>query len=153
MIIFTDLMVQLFLSSDFKRQVLQWYGVTVPMKEPRGLLGQKYLTSREMCKVVMQTAETVPTREANERLMNSLGSTYAKADLQQVAANTIPLNAEERTLLLRLLQYFEDLFGGTLGDWDIEPVNLEFNPYSKPFKYKYDLVPIINKENFLKELQ
>ena len=86
-------------------------------------------------------------------MINSLGSTYAKADLQQEAANTIPLNAEERTLLLRLLQYFEDLFGGTLGDWDIEPVNLEFNPYSKPFKYKYDLVPIINKENFLKELQ
>ena len=39
MIIGRDLMVQLGLTADFKRQVLQWDGTTVPMKEPSGLLG------------------------------------------------------------------------------------------------------------------
>ena len=49
-------MVQLALLVDFNIQVLQWYGETVPMKEPEGLLGQTDLTSRKMRKVVMQTS-------------------------------------------------------------------------------------------------
>ena len=39
MIIVHDLMVQIGLSNDFKRQVLQWDGATVPTKEPNGLIG------------------------------------------------------------------------------------------------------------------
>ena len=62
MIIGRDLMVQLGLSADFKHQVLQWDGVTVPMKEPRGLLWKEDLTSYEMRKVAMQTAEQFSTR-------------------------------------------------------------------------------------------
>ena len=40
MIIDHELMVQIGLTDDFKRQVLQWDGATVHMKEPRILLGQ-----------------------------------------------------------------------------------------------------------------
>ena len=55
-------MVKLSLSAEFKRQIIQWYGATVPMKEPSGLIGKKYLTSLKMHKVVIQTAEPVSTR-------------------------------------------------------------------------------------------
>ena len=41
------------------------------------------------------------------------------------------MNAEERTHLLRLLEYFKDLSDGTLGYWATEPVDLELNPDSK----------------------
>ena len=51
MIIGHDLMVQLGLSADFKRKVLKWDGVTLPMKEPSGIQGKSYLTSHNMCKV------------------------------------------------------------------------------------------------------
>ena len=47
-----------------------------------------------MREVLMHTAETVSTREATERLVKILNSTYAKADLEQVAANATHLNAE-----------------------------------------------------------
>ena len=53
MIIVHDLMVKLGLTSNLKRQLPQWDGITVSMKEPRGLLGKSYLTSREMRVVVM----------------------------------------------------------------------------------------------------
>ena len=76
-----------------------------------------------------------------------------KADLRQLAANTIHLHSEEITELLRLLEYFEDLFDGTLGDWDTEPVDLDLNPGYKPFNSKCYLVPIINNENVCKELK
>ena len=118
MIIGRDLMLQLGLSNDFKCQVLQWDGVNVPMKEPSGLLGQSDLTSSEMCEVVMKTSEPFSTREATDRLVKIIDSTYVKADLKQVANNTTHMNAEERTQILRLLKDFEDLFDVTLGDWD-----------------------------------
>ena len=53
MIIVHDLMVKLGLTSNLKRQLPQWDGITVSMKEPRGLLGKSDLTSREMRVVVM----------------------------------------------------------------------------------------------------
>ena len=66
MIIGRDLMVQLGLTADFKRQLLQWVSATVHMKEPINLLGQSNLTKSKMRKVVMQTAEPAPTREATD---------------------------------------------------------------------------------------
>ena len=56
------------------------------MKEPIGLLGQTYLTSCKMCEVIMQAVEPVSTREATERLVKILGSTYTKKYLEQVDA-------------------------------------------------------------------
>ena len=49
---------------------------------------------------------------------------YTKEDLKQVTNNTTQLNAEERTEPLSLLEVFEDVFNGMLGNWDSEPVNL-----------------------------
>ena len=79
MIIGRDLMVQLGLSAEFKRQVLQCYDVTVPMKEPRSLLGKSGLTSCEMREVLMQNSETASTRKYTKILVKVLDITYAKA--------------------------------------------------------------------------
>ena len=60
------LMVQLFLIDDFKRQVLQWDGDTLHMKELSGLIGKSDLNKPDMRKVVMQTSEPASTREYTE---------------------------------------------------------------------------------------
>ena len=106
MIIGRNLMVQLGLSVYFKCQNLQWDGITVPIKEIRDHIGQTYLTSCDMRKLLMQTAEPFSTREDTERLVKILDSSYVKEDLEQVANNAINMNAEERTLLLRILEDF-----------------------------------------------
>ena len=77
--------------------------------------------------------------------MKILDSTYANADLKHVADNASHLNAEERTLLIVLLEDFEDLFDSSLGDWANEPVDLELNPDPKPFDSRYYIVPRIKK--------
>ena len=59
-------------------------------------------------------------------------------------------NAEERTQLLGILQYFEDLFYITLGDSAINPIDTELKT---PFSCKYYPVLGVNKETFCKELQ
>ena len=81
-------------------------------------------------------------------MVKIIDSTYVNADLKQVANNSTQLNDEERTLLLSILDDFEDLFYGNLGDWFMEPVDLELNPGYNPFNSRYYPVPIINKEIF-----
>ena len=56
-------------------------------------------------------------------------------------------------MLFILLKYFEDLSDGTLGNWVIEPVDLELNPDPKPFISRYYTVPRIKKYTFRKELK
>ena len=75
-------------------------------------------------------------------MVKILDITYEKAYLKQVSNNKTQLNAEEITLLLSLLEDFEDLFDDTLGDWATEPVDLELKPYSKLFNSRYYLIPI-----------
>ena len=62
MIIGRDLMVQSGLTADFKRQVLQWDGANVYMKESRNLLGTSDLTKREMREVVIHNEEPASTQ-------------------------------------------------------------------------------------------
>ena len=141
-------MVQLVLIADLNHQFPQWDSVTVPVKKPSGMQWKSDLTSRDMRMVVMKTTEPDFTREATEILLKILDSTYAKADIKQVADNATQLNYEERTQLLMLLKYFQDLFDGTIGDWYTEPVDLKLKPGSKPLDSKYYPVLGINKETF-----
>ena len=60
------------------------------------------------------------------------------------------LNDDEGNKPLSFPEDFEDLFDGTLGNWDTEPVDLELNTGSKLFNSKYHPVHIINKETFCK---
>ena len=69
-------------------------------------------------------------------MVNILNSNYVKSDLEQVAANSTEMNDKEITKLLRFIKGFEDVFDGTLGYWDTEPVDLDLNPDSKPFHCK-----------------
>ena len=92
MIIVRNLMLQLVLTAEFKRQFLQWDVSMVPIKEPSCLWGKTDLSKRKICKVVILTAEPASAREATERLLKILNSTYAKAYLKQVSYNTTHIN-------------------------------------------------------------
>ena len=77
-------------------------------------------------------------------MVKILDITYANAYLKKLADKTTQLNVEEITQLLRILEDFEDLFDGNLGDWDTYPIGLYTNPGSKPFNSKYYPVHRIN---------
>ena len=96
-----------------------------------------------MRRVVMQNTEPVSTREYNERLVKVLNSANMKANLEHVADNATQLNSGERTQLISLLKYFEDLFYVTIGYWKTDPVDLELKPDSKLLNCKYHPVPRI----------
>ena len=126
-------MVQLGLRADFKRQVLQWDSATVHIKEPSNFIEEFDLTKREISEVVIQTEGSSSIREATEWMVKIFDSAYVKLDLKKVADNASQMNYGERNLLLSLLKDFEELCDGTLGERAANPVDLELNPYSKPF--------------------
>ncbi len=57
--------------------------------------------------------------EATRRVVHILDAKYEKADLQAVvSANCTHLSLQDQNKLMELLTEFEELFDGTLGDWN-----------------------------------
>jgi transposase InsO family protein len=78
-----------------------------------------------------------------ERIQNIVESKYCPADLKGIVKECKLLTSEEQHQLLNLLNKFKDLFDGTLGTWNTDPVELELKegdckPYhSKPYPVPY----------------
>ena len=79
----------------------------------------------------MQTAEPSSTRKDTGIVIKILDSTYAKANLDKVDADTVQLDKYQCKTLLRIITEFEELFNGILGKWYTTPTNLEMKPRSK----------------------
>ena len=72
------------------------------------------------------THEPHSTQEATQQVVHILDAKYEKADLQSVvSANCTHLSLQDQNKLLELLTELEELFDGTLGDWNTEPVSFE----------------------------
>ena len=76
--------------------------------------------------------EPKSTKLATQRIVHILDAKYKKADLPEIVKNDCKhLNPEEQSQLLEVLHEFEDLFDGTLGDWNTEHVSIEIKEGSK----------------------
>ena len=152
MIIGRDLLVKLGIDIRFTDQTIKWEDMLVPMKAFAPGKDHKSLSNKEIRASIAQIAEPISTREATERVVRILDSNYAKANLDEVAEAATNLTEAERSMLLDLLKEFEDLFDGTLGQWNTAPVEIELKPDVKPVSARWYPVPHINKETFRKEL-
>ena len=68
-----------------------------------------------------------------KRIQHTLDAKYTKADLQKEVKQLTNLTDKQQQALLELLQTYEPLFDGTLGEWKLEPVSLELKPDAKPY--------------------
>jgi hypothetical protein len=55
-------------------------------------------------------------------------------------------------MLLELLIEFEELFDGTLGDWNTKPVSFDSKKGTKPYHSRPFQVPRVHKDTIVKEL-
>ena len=63
------------------------------------------------------------------------------------------LSATEKDKLLNLLQEFEELFDGTLGDWNCKPVSLQLKEGAQPYHGRPCPIPKKHVETLKKEIQ
>ena len=76
-----------------------------------------------------------------------------KRDLQSVvSANCTHLSLQDQNKLLELLTEYEELFDGTLGDWNTKPVSFELKEGTKPYHGRLFPISKSRKEKTMKEL-
>jgi hypothetical protein len=97
--------------------------------------------------------EPESTRNATKRVVKILEDKYDKADIPGIGRNNCKhLKPPERESLLTLLLKFEQLFDGTLGNWNLPPVSFELKEGAKPFHGRPFLIPKIQKATFMKKI-
>jgi hypothetical protein len=85
--------------------------------------------------------ELQSTQDATKRATWILDAKYSKADLQSVVRdNCKHLKANQQKKLLQLLNKYELLFDGTLGDWKTKPVS--FQPKEDASSYHGRAFPV-----------
>ena len=70
-----------------------------------------------------------------------------------VSKNCANLNSGQKEGLLALLDKYDELFDGTLGDWKTEPVGLELREGANPFHGRPFPVPVIHRDTLKKEVE
>ena len=151
MIIGRDIMQSLGINLLFSEQTIQWEGAQVPMRDFNKL--KKYnLNKYELNAIIQNINEPIITQEATDRMIRILDSKYEQANLREVVKGATHLNQSQKDKLYQLLLKYEDIFDGTLGEWEGEPVDFETVDGAKPHSQRHYPVPHLYKKTFEKEL-
>ena len=108
--------------------------IILPMRDTTKLSSQSKMERAWMANNNVVSHEPKSTLEATERVVKILDAQYEKADLKAVVTECCGhLTNSKQEKLLKLLTEFEDLFDGTVGDWDTEPVYLKPKEGARPY--------------------
>ena len=134
---------------DFKSMEITVLEQKLPMREFESLRSTKKLHNS-----FKEFLEPSSTREATSRAVEILDANYEKADLPKVIYDTCShLTVLQKNKLLRTLLAFKELFDGTLGDWQTEPVSFRLKPGSKPYHGRAFPIPHIHLATLKKEVE
>jgi hypothetical protein len=87
--------------------------------------------------------------EEADKMSKILDAKYQKADLKNIAKTTKGLTEERKTRLLHLLDKYENLFDGTLGNWKGADYRIELRDGVKPYHAKPYSVPRAYEQTFV----
>ena len=148
MIIGLDLMSELGIIINCRKKVIDWEDIQIPMTT-----NQTQFTDRKQLKaLLLSTEEPISTSDEKSRTIKILDAKYEAANLDELVSESTNLDVDQQKALRYLLGKYEDLFDGTLGDFDTDPISLEIKPGMTPVHSKPFPIPHIRKETFYKEL-
>jgi len=147
MIIGRDLMDSIGLDLLFSENLIRWDNATVPMRDNSLFREEKSNPYNELFSM-----HDPVTTEA-ERIQRILDMKYAPADLDQIVQESTHLTDYEKSLLGKLLARYHNLFDGTLGTWNTDPIELELRPEVKPYHAKAYPVPHSQEKKLKEEIK
>ena len=121
MIIGRDVMSFLGIDIRFSDRVVTWNGSELPFKPLTASAGTDF-----------HVEESMAVHTSTERIKQILDAKYEAADISDICRSQAHLSPDEQKELERLLDKYADLFDGTLGTWNLEPVELELKPDATP---------------------
>jgi hypothetical protein len=126
---------------NFHDHTVTWDTDTIPMKDRDTCT----LSSVEALIEVYKIANEPQTlRDEYSRATKILDAEYKPASLDDVIKTCENLHAEEQHQLKELLQKYEHLFDGTLGEFNMDPLPISIqlmDPYCKPIHARAYTVP------------
>jgi hypothetical protein len=149
MILGLETLVKLGVILDFNTKSITIDSQTLPMRSMHSLKDYS-----KLCKQMEKHAEPVSTRDATTRVVKILDAKYEKADLPKIIQeNCAHLSTSQRNKLLKLLLEYEEMFDGTLGDWQDEPVGFTLKPGATPYHGRSFPIPRIHLDTLKKEVE
>jgi hypothetical protein len=137
---------------DFKGKMITVDEVKLPMQNINYLQGSSTLRALKLNHSLAMEPQS--TQDATKHVMQILDAKYQKADLQSIVRdNCKHFSANQKKKLLQLLQKYELLFDGTLGDWKTKPVSFQLKEEVPPYHGRAFPVPKIHKETIMKEVE
>ena len=136
---------------SFDQNIISWEGIDIPMRDFNKI--KKYSLNRKEFKTIIQgSQEPLVTQEATDRMIRILDSDYQKVNLKEIIRGAKNLSQKEKKLLYNLLMKYEDIFDGSLGKWETDPVDFELVKGAKPHSQRHYPIPHLYKKVFKKEL-
>ena len=155
MIIGRDLLFELGLIIDFDKKTMSWAECTIPMTGTTTTNERKSLKRKliELSSVSIKPTEPSSIRSVSDRVKKILDVKYTPANLPEVVNGCAYLDDEQKDLLLKLLCKYSNLFDGTLGTFNVTPVEIELKPNAQPVQLRAFPVPHIRRGMFKQELK
>jgi hypothetical protein len=143
---------------DFRTKEIALDEISLPMKDLKNLrtraAAHKDWTENNSNYQSM-SKELQSTLEATKRLIEILDAKYEKPNLRAFTEEEClnHLSTTENVKLLKLLQVYKELFDGTLGGWDCNPVSLQLKEGAQPYHDRPFSIPKKHVETIKKEIQ
>ena len=150
MIIGRDLLTELGMIIDFNNRTMTWDHATISMEteDPRS----KKRKTVAAANTFSQDKYPESVRMVSSRITTILDCEYAPADLPTIVDKIKYLNLNEKKDLSTVLNKYKSLFDGTLGNFNVEPVDLELKEGAKPVQLRAFSVPHSRRTMFKNEL-
>ena len=142
MIIGRDILEFLGIDILFSEKVVTWNGSELPFKPPDATAKSDY-----------HVAESMAISSSTDRIKEILDAKYEAADLAEICRLQQHLSSDEQAELQALLEKYDWLFDGTLGTWNLEPVELELLPDATPYHARPYPVPRCHQETLRMEVE
>ena len=153
LIIGTKTMNELGIILDFSEKIITIDSIKLPMTSIENL-SKSNKEALDFNTSIARSVEPKSTELATQRIVKILDAKYEKANIPELIKNNCShLSPEEQLKLLEVLTEFEDLFDGTLGDWNTDPVSFELKEGAKPYHGRAFPIPKVHKQTILKEIE
>ena len=150
MIIGLDLLCELGLIINRKEKVIQWQDLKIPMTTPV----TNFKNRKKLRAVLESTKEPESTKSERSRLVKILDADYIPVDIDDIVMKADNLNKEQNDSLKILLNRYNNLFDGNIGDFNVPPpIKLEVKSNIEPVHSRPFPVPHIHMQTLYKEIQ
>ena len=144
-----DMMLKLGINLMFSEERIAWGSNSITMQHPSMLEEPEWEEILEQEILYIHDPLTTET----DRIQTILDAKYKKADLKKEIEKCLDLTKEEKERLENLLKKYEELFNGTLGSWNTEPVELELKEEgTKPVQMRPYPVPQSHERKLREEI-